>query len=294
MAVNSTASSELQVELLPRLSRNLSLCCEKWLSAPGVGFSNFETNYLFFSSISRTKCLRMWSCWCDKWFCSFKNLSRVLPNLRSNAKVSFDGGGGATDQCGPPACAEKWLQTDSAITSAVLLGLVFRCQWGKYEGFGKYFLRLRSNGKEKRVIFLNFRQPPNTLHIHSSDRERTWPEAHCHVCDCQAFSTMPAYVIVKIEENLLPELWVLASFHASLPVWLKPFVTATWPLSIIETEELFAVVASYQETYFIKLSALTMNWWLIIACSHHSELLPNCHPGSSLFWYWCNLLKVSG
>ena len=52
------------------------------------------------------------------------------------------------------------------------------------------FLRLRSNGKEKRVIFFNFRQPPNTLHIHSSDQERTWPEAHCHVCDCRAFLTM--------------------------------------------------------------------------------------------------------
>ena len=190
MAINSTASSELQVELLPRLSRNLSHCCEKGLSAPGVGFSNFETNYLFFSSISRTKRLSMWSFWYDKWFCSFKNLSRVLPNLRSNAKVSFDGGGGARDQCGIPACAEEWLQTDSAVTSAVLLGLVFRCQWGKHEGFVKYFFRLRSNGKEKRVIFFNFRQPPNTLYIHSSDRERTWPEAHCHVCDCRAFSTM--------------------------------------------------------------------------------------------------------
>ena len=41
--VNSTASSELQVELLPRLSRNLSHCCEKGPSAPGIGFSNFET-----------------------------------------------------------------------------------------------------------------------------------------------------------------------------------------------------------------------------------------------------------
>ena len=40
------------------------------------------------------------------------------------------------------------------------------------------------------MIFFNFRQPPNTLHIHSSDRERTWPEANCHVCDCRAFSTM--------------------------------------------------------------------------------------------------------
>ena len=76
------------------------------------------------------------------------------------------------------------------LTSAVLLGLVFRCHWGKHEGFVKYFFRLRSNGKEKRVIFLNFHQPPNTLHIHSSDRERTWLETHCHVCDCRAFSTM--------------------------------------------------------------------------------------------------------
>ena len=47
-------------------------------------------------------------------------------------------------------------------TSAVLLGLVFLSQWGKHEGFVKYFLRLRSNGKEKRAIFCNFRQPPST------------------------------------------------------------------------------------------------------------------------------------
>ena len=53
--VNSTASSELQVELLPRLSRNLSHCCEKGLPAPGVGFSNFETNYLVFSNTGTTK-----------------------------------------------------------------------------------------------------------------------------------------------------------------------------------------------------------------------------------------------
>ena len=39
------------------------------------------------------------------------------------------------------------------LTSAVLLGLVFRRQGGKHEGFVKYFLHLRSNGKEKRVIF---------------------------------------------------------------------------------------------------------------------------------------------
>ena len=44
--------------------------------------------------------------------------------------------------------------------------------------------------KRSEWFFFNFRQPPNTLHIHSSDRERTWPEAHCHICDCRAFSTM--------------------------------------------------------------------------------------------------------
>ena len=144
--VNSTASSELQVELLPRLSRNLSHCCEKGLSAPGVGFSNFETNYLLFSSISRTKRLRM-SLWYDKWFCSFKNLSRVLPNHRSNAKVSFDGGGGARDQCG--IMGQRVRRNGCKpirLTSAVLLGLVFRCQWGKHEGFVKYFLCLTLYG----------------------------------------------------------------------------------------------------------------------------------------------------
>ena len=41
-------------------------------------------------------------------------------------------------------------------------------------------------------FFFNFRGPPNTLHIpvHSSDRERMWPKAHCHVRDFRAFSTM--------------------------------------------------------------------------------------------------------
>ena len=62
MAVHCTASSELQVGLLPRLSRNLSRCCEKeGLSAPSVGFSNFEFNYLVFSSTSTTKRLHRWS-----------------------------------------------------------------------------------------------------------------------------------------------------------------------------------------------------------------------------------------
>ena len=36
----------------------------------------------------------------------------------------------------------------------MLLGLVFLSQCGTNEGFVKYFLRLRRNGKEKQVIFL--------------------------------------------------------------------------------------------------------------------------------------------
>ena len=65
MAASSTASSELHVELLPRLSRNLSRCFEKGLSAPRVGFSNVETNYLVFSNTctSTTKRFRRWSFW---------------------------------------------------------------------------------------------------------------------------------------------------------------------------------------------------------------------------------------
>ena len=114
------------------------------------------------------------------------------------------------------------LQTNSAVTSAVLLGLVFRCQWGKHEGFVNYFFRLRSNGKEKRVIFFNFRQPPNTLHIHSSDRERTWPEAHCHVCDCRAFSTMserpPFWVITETESGAHAYMSVYESLCLRSPI----------------------------------------------------------------------------
>ena len=158
--VNSTASSELQVELLPRLSRNLSHCCEKGLSAPGVGFSNFETNYLFFSSISRTKRLRMWSFWYDKWFCSFKNLFRVLPNLRSNAKVSFDGGGGARDQCGIPSVCGGIVANRFGLLVLCFSDSFFVASEVNTEGFVKYFLRLRSNGKEKRVIFLTFVNRP--------------------------------------------------------------------------------------------------------------------------------------
>ena len=54
MAVHSIASSGLQVGLLPRLSKNLSRSCEKeGLSAPGVGFLNFETNYPFSAAPTR-------------------------------------------------------------------------------------------------------------------------------------------------------------------------------------------------------------------------------------------------
>ena len=35
--------------------------------------------------------------------------------------------------------------------------------------------------REASDFFFNFRQPPNILHIHSSDRERMRPEGHCHM-----------------------------------------------------------------------------------------------------------------
>ena len=114
----------------------------------------------------------------------------------------------------------------------MLLGLLFRCQWGKHEGFVKYFLRLRSNGKEKRVIFFNFRQPPNTLHIHSSDRERTWPEAHCHVCDCRAFSTMLIVTTMTHKHTYTPDnrLWSPYAYGLAgqLIVCGAPRPTAWW------------------------------------------------------------------
>ena len=62
-------------------------------------------------------------------------------------------------------------------------------------------------------FFFNFRGPPNTLHIHSSDRERTWPEAHCHVRDFRAFSTM---VFMFDDTSLI----------LSLSLW-KPFASGT-------------------------------------------------------------------
>ena len=57
------------------------------------------------------------------------------------------------------------------------------------------------------MIFSTFRQPLNTLHIHSSDRERTWPEAHCHVCVCRAF----------LDDGSLDRSWNRALVNRSLP-----------------------------------------------------------------------------
>ena len=58
--VNSTANSKVQVELRAfRDCQGIFRIVARKDSVPGVGFSNFETNYLFFSSISRTKRLRV-------------------------------------------------------------------------------------------------------------------------------------------------------------------------------------------------------------------------------------------
>ena len=57
--VNSTAKKQRAASGAPSEIVKESFALLRGLSAPGVGFSNFETNYLFFSSISRTKRLRM-------------------------------------------------------------------------------------------------------------------------------------------------------------------------------------------------------------------------------------------
>ena len=58
--VNSTAKKQRAASGAPsEIVKESFALLREGLSAPGVGFSNFETNYLFFSSISRTKRLRM-------------------------------------------------------------------------------------------------------------------------------------------------------------------------------------------------------------------------------------------
>ena len=87
---------------------------KKWTSSQDCQGIFLELlNCLFLSNTSKTKRLCRWSFRYGKWFCSFKNLPRVLPSLRSNGKVSFDGGGRAQDKCKILACPEKWFQTDS-------------------------------------------------------------------------------------------------------------------------------------------------------------------------------------
>ena len=57
---------------------------------------------------------------------------------------------------------------------------------------------LKKQWKREANDFFNFRQPPNTLHIHSSDRERMWLEAHCHVRDFREFLTMTKVFLENI------------------------------------------------------------------------------------------------
>ena len=92
---------------------------------------------------------------------------------------------------------EKWDSHEQKTSWEILMRIgkfswechfLMRISWDSHENSKTH--ENFCKGKEKRAIFCNFRQPPNTLHIHSSDRERTWPEAHCHVCDCREFSTM--------------------------------------------------------------------------------------------------------
>ena len=125
--VNSTASSELQVELLPRLSRNLSHCCEKGLSAPGVGFSNFETNYLFSAASAEPS-----ACVCEVF-------GTISDSVRLRICLVYCRTFGRTPKSASTAVAEHGTSAgyqrvrrkgckQIRLTSAVLFGLVFRCQ----------------------------------------------------------------------------------------------------------------------------------------------------------------------
>ena len=74
----------------------LRCCCEKGLSAPGVGISTLTSCNQASAATARPNACEGEVLGCISDFCSVENLSRVLPNLRSNGKVSFDGraGGG--------------------------------------------------------------------------------------------------------------------------------------------------------------------------------------------------------
>ena len=146
MAVHSTASSELQMELLPRLSRNIPRCCEKGLSATGVGFSNFETNLLVsaasarpsacvgevFGTISDSVTLRTCLVYC-------RTFGRTAKSALT-AEVAEHG-----------TTADQRVRRDGCkpipFTSYVLPRLVFLSQQGTHEGFVKYVLQFRSKGK---------------------------------------------------------------------------------------------------------------------------------------------------
>ena len=133
-----TCSSEKQVELVPRLSRNRPRCCEKEvLSAPGVGFSNF-TNHLVFSSTCTTKRLRRWSFWHEKWFCSLRAFFVYCWAFDRTAKSAST----TVVEHGTSAgylCVRKNGCKMIRFTSAVHLGLILLSQWGKHKGFVKHF-----------------------------------------------------------------------------------------------------------------------------------------------------------
>ena len=68
---------------------------------------------------------------------------------------------------------------------------------------------------EKRSgFFFNFRQPPNSLHFHSSDWERMWLDAHCHVRDFRAFLTMQ--LSTHLEEPWLPSIKQVPFFRCTI------------------------------------------------------------------------------
>ena len=194
LAQLSGAPSEI-VEESFALLRERTLGAWRWIFKLWDQLSSVQQNQ------HTTKRLRRWS------------FGTISDSVRLRASLVYCRAFGRTAKSASTAVAElencAWYQhvrrngwKPIRFTSAVLLGLVFLSHWGTHKGFVKYFLRLRSNGKEKREIFCNFRQPPSTLHIHSSDRERMWPEAHCHVRDFRAFSTMGTITLNLLKSSM--------------------------------------------------------------------------------------------
>ena len=76
-------------------TESFSLLRERAPSAPGVDFKTLRPIIKSSAPPARPSACGGEFFWYNKLFCSFQSLCLVISSLRSNGKVSFDGGGGA-------------------------------------------------------------------------------------------------------------------------------------------------------------------------------------------------------